>query len=1120
MNEGPADAEARDWALDPAASFIVDAPAGSGKTTLLTQRFLRLLALSDQPESIVAITFTRKAAEEMRGRILSSLRAAQDDPNVLDPVTRRWASAALTASLRNDWRLLESPRRLRVQTIDSLSATLARRGPLMSGYAGGAEVREDSAQLYREAACATITILGENGVWSAAVQSLLRHLDNDWQRLEGLLVEMLGRRDQWLRFVAQHPQRKMFEKALEVAVRDELKQVADMLPRHLSRDMLQVCTFAGANLAREDPADPGASLAGLTELPGTSLSDLAPWQALAWLFLTKDGKLRQRATKTLGLPTKGPGTVEHKELFGALIQELAGLPALLVALNNLRSTPDPRYSDDQWASIEALFTVLKLAAAELKITFNQNSAVDFVEIAHAAVAALGDAQDPSDLGLILDYQIQHLLIDEFQDTSITQYELVERLLDGWTDGDGRTLFLVGDPMQSIYRFRQADVSLFIDTCTAGRLAAVRLQVLQLNTNFRAQGAVIDWINGAVEKMCEDIACPFEQMPRLVAARAETDPGAVKTHLFVTDEVAAEADAVLEIVRQSQADRPTATIGILVRGRRHLGAIINTLTAAGIAVSASEIESLSAQTIVQDLVALTRALLHRADRTAWLGVLRAPWCGLSLKSLATLFEARGDGTIWQLLGDDERRNKLEPAAAFSLRRFIEIIRRALDAVGREPLAPLLEETWLALGGPGIYPASEQIHAAHYFEILETCTHREPLVTAKRLDALLERQYVAPPALAESTVAIMTIHRAKGLEFDVVILPGLARAPRAEQHRLLNWRTHVRPTGRSLLFAPIPGVGSGPDKIHSYLRLAEKKELEDEAYRLLYVALTRSREHLHLIGSVKESPAGGHSMPAARSFLRMLWGAIEQDVGASANVGLSAAHVASIAPSMQTIRRPLITEDDAGSLSVSREHKSPLLAASDVEFAWASPVAKHIGTVTHTILQLICRDKLPQRNARRIEGLAPYIEGRLRGLGVAIDDVLVARDQIITAVVSVVDSERGQWIMDERHESAASEYALTSIVEGRVINIIIDRTFIDEYGTRWIIDFKTGSHAGGAEENFIATEVERYRPQLERYAQIMHQRERVPIALGLFFPLLGAWREWHHTSKWDARDSTPA
>jgi ATP-dependent helicase/nuclease subunit A len=99
-------------------------------------------------------------------------------------------------------------------------------------------------------------------------------------------------------------------------------------------------------------------------------------------------------------------------------------------------------------------------------------------------------------------------------------------------------------------------------------------------------------------------------------------------------------------------------------------------------------------------------------------------------------------------------------------------------------------------------------------------------------------------------------------------------------------------------------------------------------------------------------------------------------------------------------------------------------------------------------------------------------------------------------------------------------LTSIVEGRVINIIIDRTFIDEYGTRWIIDFKTGSHAGGAEENFIATEVERYRPQLERYAQIMHQRERVPIALGLFFPLLGAWREWHHTSKWDARDSTPA
>jgi len=1105
----PADAHTRERALDPGRSFIVEAPAGSGKTTLLTQRFLRLLSIVEEPESIVAITFTRKAAEEMRGRVLGALKAARENPEALDPVSRQWAGAALAASDAKAWRLLESPRRLRVQTIDSLSATLARRGPLMSGYAGNAEVLEDAGPHYRQAARAAISTLGEKGEWSDSIRTLLRHLDNDWERLEGLLAEMLSRRDQWLRFVVNHPDREVFEVALEAAVCDELRRIAEALPPRLHADIVRVCAFAGANLNRDYPTTIGAGLAGLETMPGDDCADLIVWQAIANVFLKRDGDIRQRLSKKEGFPAGGPAVKEHKTLFASLATELADMSGFVVALDEVRGLPQPSYTDAKWRSIEALFVVLKLAAAELKVTFGSAGAVDFVEVAHAALAALGAAQAPSDLGLILDYQIQHLLIDEFQDTSITQFELIERLLDGWSEGDGRSLFLVGDPMQSIYRFRQAEVSLFINTGINGRIAAVPLDSLQLTTNFRAQAAVIDWINETLEKMRVDPACPFAHIPRLVAARAATASPAVHTYALNADEEDAESSTVVEIVKRTQAEYPDYRIGILVRGRRHLGSISSALQEAGVAVSASEIERLCDQAIVQDLVALTRALLHPADRTAWLGALRAPWCGLSLKSMAGLFEGATETTVWQRLTDGLEGHEIPSGEHGLVANFARIMDIALMSVGREPIAPLLERTWIALGGPSAYLDANLTHAERYFELLSGCERRETLITATRLDDLLDRQYVSPSSHAESAVEIMTVHRAKGLEFDVVIVPGLGRVPRPEPHRLLAWRRYIGPSGAGLLFAPIPRIGASDDDIHAYLHRAEKKELEDEAYRLLYVALTRAREAVHLVASIGEHPKGGPAAPASRSFLGMLWNAI----GDGLEYPVPAHPPASSVTDIGSGARQQIRRLQAGSERHPGDSLTGAIVAprAEIEFAWASPIAKHVGTVTHAILQLICGDGLSKWNVARAESLVPYIEGRLRGIGVNRTDILGATERILAAVTGVLESDRGRWIMSERHDEAESEYALTSVVDGKVVNAIIDRTFVDAEGIRWIIDFKTGTHTGGSKDAFIASEVERYRPQLERYAQLLRARDDRPVELGLFFPLLDGWSAWHYSDE---------
>jgi ATP-dependent helicase/nuclease subunit A len=1113
MSDVPVDRAVRLRALDPGRSFIVQAPAGSGKTTLLTQRFLRLLSVVEQPESIVAITFTRKAAEEMRGRVLNALQLVRVNPEALDPETARWAGAALSASERHGWRLLENPRRLRMQTIDSLSATLAKRGPLMSGYAGNPEVLEDASHLYRTAAHAAIAELDQSGPWSDAIQILLRHLDNDWERLEGLLGDMLGRRDQWLRFIVQQPDRDVFEHALQLAINSELQLLYATLPQRLHENLIQIGAFVAENLLGDYPDAIGVVLAGCTTMPGPNHSDLAHWQGLATLFLKRDGGLRVRLTKKDGFPPQGARVAEYKALFAELTGELAQIPSFVAALNRVQAMPQPSYSEHQWQSIEALFLVLKLAAAELKIVFDRGASIDFVEVSHAALAALGPAQDPSDLGLILDYQIQHLLIDEFQDTSITQFELIERLLDGWVDGDGRTLFLVGDPMQSIYRFRQADVNLFIDTCSATRLAAVPLEVLQLTTNFRSQAGVIDWINETLVQMRTDPQCPFVQMPELVAARPPAAAAAIHRYGFVAAGDAVEAAAVVDIVRRTQADSPEQSIGILVRGRRHLGSISEALLAADISVRASDIDRLGDQSIVQDLVALTRALLHPADRTAWFGILRAPWCGISLKSLAVLFEGSTDMTIWQRLSDGFETDDILPVERDLLNSLCNTIATARRAVGREPFAPLLEGTWAALGGPNAYGDRSLVHAERYFELLVKFDRSDTLVTAKRLDDLLERQYVAPAPTAESTVEIMTIHRAKGLEFDVVILPGIGRVPPSDRHRLLAWKQHLNPGGPSLLFAPIPRVGSRGDNIHAYLHGAEKQALEDEGYRLLYVALTRARETLHLIGTVGEGKDGVPALPPPKSFLKMLFSSSDAQWNFATDAHANAPiEVRNAAVRHQQIRRPQLVDGLHRNVQLPHELSA---ARTEVEFAWASPLAKHIGTVTHSLLQRICVGGLSLWNVDNVRNAAPYIEARLRGLGVGQGDLVEARERIIAAVKGALASVRGRWIMDDRHIDAESEYALSSVVEQNLTNIIIDRTFVDANGVRWIIDFKIGAHTGGSKDAFIASEVERYRPQLDGYAQLMQFQENKPIALGLFFPLLDEWREWHYSSENETR-----
>ncbi len=496
---------ARERALDVTCSFIVQAPAGSGKTELLIRRFLALLATVTAPESVLAITFTRKAAAEMRDRILRALRAAADPSSAgsRPPHARtlNLAREALAVDARLGWDLLGNPARLRIQTIDALNFGLARRLPVLSGLGADLAVEDDARELYRKAAERLLEHLpGDDDLHSRAVATLLAHVDNRVPRFVDLVIEMLAHRDAWGPVLPEVTGdeaddavlRAGLERARTGLVEAHLSALEREFPRELLADAVAVAREAAATLSAAGTESPIVACAGHNDTPRGAPGDAARWLGLATLLLTGGGTARRSFDYRVGVPPGKPGA-PLKQRALAVASALAPLEGLTARLESVRRLPEPHYSTDEWHVLRAQLVVLRLAAAELEVVFSQRRLADYPRFAAAALQALGSEDEPTDTALALDATLQHVLVDEFQDTSEAQVNLLGKLSAGWQRGDGRTLFLVGDPMQSIYRFRNAEVGLFLDVRARG-LGDLALESLSLAVNYRSAGPLVEWVN--------------------------------------------------------------------------------------------------------------------------------------------------------------------------------------------------------------------------------------------------------------------------------------------------------------------------------------------------------------------------------------------------------------------------------------------------------------------------------------------------------------------------------------------------------------------------------------------------------------------------------------------------
>lgn len=1097
----PQDFLERRLALSPATSWIVQAPAGSGKTTLLVARYLTLLAQVNNPEEILAITFTRKAAHEMRSRIVNALKQALIDD--ISAATQEATSIPKLALLvlKQDqikqWNIIQNPNRLRIQTIDAFCYYLAKQAPIFSNFNPQCRIihNQEAEIYYSQAAIAVLKNLSDHQ-YVAPLSALLLHLDNDWDRTEKLFIEMLKSREQWLPHIvglkSVQARRRKMERALQEIADENIERSANLFPKELHQELTTLLKISQDNSDHDTALISFQEIISQTDLLTVSL---ATWQNLAQILLTKECSWRQKVTKKQGFPAPNPK--DHKAKQTLMKTNKSRMEELLVkfsehehlrqSLENLLLSPPSNYSNDEWKIIEALLELLPLLVAHLKVIFDENLVTDHAEISMAAQRVLGQQDEPSDLALNLDYRLQHLLIDEFQDTSLPQYRLLEKLITAWQPHDGRTIFIVGDPMQSIYRFREAEVGLFLRVQRYG-IGNLKPQPLTLATNFRSTKNIIDWLNLNFTKIMPtlaDISLGAVPFCKATASFNHQD-SEVKITLRSEADEELEAKCVVTTIQKILQKNSNDTLAILVKARKHLQKIIPHLRQAHLEFQACELETLQNNLVIRDLYSLTRALFDLTDSIAWIAILRAPWCGLALQDLHTIATAK-EQLIWDKVNSDQDLN-LSLDAKTRLMKFRTLLAPILEERGRITWRELITKAWLAIGGPATVPSELELeYAASYFELFT-----EPLdllLLQKKLAALY------PPPTTTARIQLMTIHKAKGLEFDHVIIPGTNRATRVDEHKLMLW--FERPKlhqGSDLLVAPITASGSENGGVYRYLQTVEQKKEFYETGRLLYVAMTRAKKSVHLLGQITNSQDSKKPYAVtAGSLLEQLEPCFTAAWIQEKPIKIKTDTLTPM-PSPTTLVRLSNTWRSPLTIDLPQYLNCP-------NFEVIDPKATTIGTIIHQCFRQISASNLDDWTDDYLTKQEPYWQRLLQQAG-----CLASAQEleiIHNAIKITLSDQRGRWILGQ-HQNASSELAITTKINDEVAHYVIDRTFIDEDGILWIIDYKTSKPHDKNYKVFLDQEAAKYSSQLQQYAKAMSSLEpKRSIRLGLYFPMFAGW-----------------
>ncbi|MCB2102521.1 MAG: double-strand break repair helicase AddA, partial [Rhodobacterales bacterium] len=865
-------------AADPATSAWVTANAGTGKTRVLVDRVLRLLLAGTAPSRILCLTFTKAAAAEMANRLAETLGAwsTMADGDLDDHLRALTSKDPDAADRRRARRLfaetLEAPGGLNLRTIHSFCESLLGRFPVEARVAPHFTVIDErtAREWLREARNRVFRRLDRPQ--ATALRQAMDHLagTTDEDRFDRLMADLNARRGRLAR-------------ALEATggldgAKARVRAALD-LPEGLDEATVRDGAIAGADWAALNPAIDLMATSNDTDKKHARLlaggrDGHLDFEAYKAVFLVKAGRRKNLIAKQLER--------DYPAIARALAVEQDRVEALAETLKALALA----------RSTEALLTVGQALVAAYADIKGARAGLDYDDLIGAARALLEDDGRVGWVHYKLDGGIDHVLVDEAQDTSPDQWAVIEALVADFTAGEGaregveRTLFVVGDEKQSIYSFQGAD----LDTFRARHVrfkrrfgaAGKAWEDVRLETSFRSTRPVLDLVdqvfNQAPEGVVEagalhhetgrpGLAGLVELWPLLEPVEApEEDPwDAPLDHTTADSPDRRLAEAVARRVagwlkageRLPGAGRPLAAgdVMILVQRRatfyQHM---VRALKHHNVPVAGADRMVLTREMAVMDLMALGRFLLFPDDDLSLAGVLKSPLIGLDEDALFELAHGRGKGDhLWPTL-----RRRAGERADFAAAA--ERLSAWLGRADREAPYDFLTE----LLGPG--------KGRQRFLARLGVDANDAIDEFLGLALLYEREH--PPAWqgflswveagatevkrdleqVKDAVRVMTVHGSKGLEAPVVILPDTVRVPDPNKDTSLFW-TDPADGGPSV---PLWVPSKEDDVVATEtLREARNTALRREYRRLLYVAMTRARERVYLGGwRTKKAPAEGN------------------------------------------------------------------------------------------------------------------------------------------------------------------------------------------------------------------------------------------------------------------------
>lgn len=1048
------DTKDRQRALNIQQSFIVQAPAGSGKTELLTQRFLSLLAIVEKPESIIALTFTRKAAQEMRHRILQALQEAHlNTPikNEHQKTTRELAKKALKHHFQQHVDLLSHPQSLQITTFDAFCLRLYQAVP-RSDQALIPELCQFPRLYYKNAIQSWFQYCRADEIYHSALKALLQQVNNHVEGLFEHLIHLLEKRDQWLGAINENKYQSQEDHllTLQLCLEVHWERWGTCLEKNLENELLNLIQSL---LNHVDDAK-FQCLKNWTQFHQITSAQI---KALTKLLFTEKKTLRNEFNQHIGLiKSKCEKSIydalkkQSRILFESLQQESAFIETIL----QLSEFPHPQEAEIDWDLTKSYYQLLPLLVAHLHLEFEAKSQSDYIYVAQAALDALNE----TDLNLYLDASIHHLLIDEFQDTSWTQLQLIETLTAQWPDDLNKSLFIVGDPMQSIYRFRSADVGIFLEVQAKG-LGLLKLTPLYLKQNFRSNMNLIQQFNQSFQSI----------FPR----DAKIEYGGVTFHFahpvigpdkdsfieatFYGNEEE-QAQAIIEIIQKAKSFKPK-TIAILVKKRKQLKSILSALHLHQEAFQGVDLYPLGERRHILDIWNLSKLILQPGDRLVELAVFRGPYVGLSLKELHYLANLNPKASIFSATID---LNMFSTGSKLRLESMLQWHDQAIKMRLQKPIVEIIQDFVQTYQLNKVLTASENQELLKFYEIIHYFSEHYAYPSIHDIEDFLNQTYVSHSE--GFSLQVMTIHKSKGLEFDWVIIPNMGAYKNKPERFLWNKLRVLHPQSPlAMLFLP----KTDNDDHIAFYKWHEGQQLRYENQRLCYVAFTRAKERLYLLDAQVKAHLGSFRQLFPEDFFQ-------------------AGELGSMAKKEEkSLQRKLIPSQVYQNL---RFHpKTAMHPPTPFETSY---VAKQIGILTHLILQWIGEfhpisiDELPWDMLKK--------EIQHKSLPSK------TFHQIQTYISRFFEHPIGQWIM-QSHPEEHNEYACLIREKNIVREMIIDRTFVDN-DTRWIIDYKT------SDEN------PNYIKQLNHYAENLQKLfPQQKIACGIFYLATLRWHSWQFSDE---------